>query len=69
MLTEKRRSPLDDDLVRESGQDLQSRISVSMTDTLGTIFLGLLSVILLIALLRAYKRNRVLAAQLVQRRG
>lgn len=35
-----------------------------MSDTLGTIFLGLLALILLIALLRAQKHNQVLAARL-----
>jgi hypothetical protein len=51
-----------DDGVREDAQDVVSGVKVSVTDTLGTIFLGLLALILLVALLRAQKRNRVLAA-------
>jgi hypothetical protein len=55
-----------DDGVREDTHDGVSGVRVSMSDTLATIFLGLLELILLVALRRAQNRNRVLAARLAQ---
>jgi hypothetical protein len=42
---------------------------VKMIDTVGSVFLGILAVILLVALLRAQARNRALLAELHGDRG
>jgi hypothetical protein len=39
---------------------------VEVIDTVGSIFLGILAVILLVALLRAQARNRALLAELLE---
>ena len=39
---------------------------VSVSDTVGTLLLGIIAIVLLVALLRAQARNRNLAAQLAE---
>ncbi len=42
---------------------------VKVIDTVGSVFLGLIALILLVALLRAQARNRALQAELLEKRG
>jgi hypothetical protein len=53
-----------------AGTRMSSNYSpVKMIDTVGSAFLGILAVILLVALLRAQARNRALLAKLLEDRG
>ncbi len=62
-MTNTQRAPSSDEGMRPHAANGNSGVIVTMTDTLGAIFLGFVALSLLIALLRAQARIRELQAQ------
>jgi hypothetical protein len=67
MQTGEGRIPAIDESMRRQGYGIYNPVTVHMEDTVGVVFLGILALALLIALLRALERNRVLMTQLPPR--
>ena len=63
-MTDERQHPVNGE--QAGDYDHNEQITVTVEDSVGAIFLGMLTLILLVALLRAQARNRKLAAQLLQ---